>query len=534
MSQPVMNPIPADQLPPLEDELGQPASSQGFLPPGQPGADARPYFWLTLFHSLSFAVLLVAALALFWQNQHTSYLYLAATYGATFLGHWLGWLVGSRLRRPSQGLMITAVFTAISILLPIFFFADYWVVGLVLAVLLVSEVGLAGQARYIPAFTLFALLLLAAMLASDLWLASADRLYLLSELTTPAHRSIAILALASWLLFILLPILINWRIGQTVRLNLSTQLSTLFTAIAGISIVAVMAVILWQVSTSQIQQVGQSFQTVAEFNAERIGNNLEQQITLLKSLWYDQSLLYGINTANVRYGFAAYRPETLDQLRLDDLAWQTALESSDLVHTYTLNQQAQVLAGFVGGNPNHSDLIVTDMLGGLVAGASRKPPHFFYGDEEWWQVAWNNGEGGVYIGQPQFDPQTGSATVLIAVVIKDPSTRGPAQDPEAGTSVGVLASIYNISLIQADFATLATSSGGPVELVTADGILMACSLSLAPAGPSAATRPACPPSSPILRSTPPPGVIPMCCTPSAGKSSPTTPAATPLPRSPAP
>ena len=189
--------------------------------------------------------------------------------------------------------------------------------------------------------------------------------------------------------------------------------------------------------------------------------------------------MYGINTANVRYGFAAYRPETLDQLRLDDLAWQTAPESSDLVHTYTLNQQAQVLAGFVGGNPNHSDLIVTDMLGGLVAGASRKPPHFFYGDEEWWQVAWNNGEGGVYIGQPQFDPQTGSATVLIAVVIKDPSTRGPAQDPEAGTSVGVLASTYNISLIQADFATLATSSGGPVELVTADGILIASSSFLA-------------------------------------------------------
>jgi hypothetical protein len=284
--------------------------------------------------------------------------------------------------------------------------------------------------------------------------------------------------LIAWVILILIPFLINLRLAagparQAARLALSTQLSIVFTAIAALSILAVMIVILWQVSTSQIQQIGQSFQTVAEFNAERVGNNLEQQIVLLKSLWYDQNLMYGINTANVKYGFAAFRPETLDELRARDLEWQAALESSDLVREYTLNQQAQVLAGFVASNPNHTDLIVTDKLGGLIAGTSRKPPHFFYGDEEWWQAAWNNGEGGVYLGDLQFDPQTGLATLLIAVVVKDPQTRGSGQDAEAGTTVGVLAATYNIGLIQSDFSTLATSSGGPIELLSPDGLLIA-------------------------------------------------------------
>jgi hypothetical protein len=124
-----------------------------------------------VFNSLSYIALLVAALALFWQNQHISYLYLAASYGIAFLGHWIGWLIGARLQRPILGLSITAAFTAVPIILPVFFFADYWIIAIFLAVLLVMEVGLAGQTPSTPSFTLFALLLLAAMLAIDLWLA---------------------------------------------------------------------------------------------------------------------------------------------------------------------------------------------------------------------------------------------------------------------------------------------------------------------------------------------------------------------------
>lgn len=488
-------------------------------------ANTQPsLFWLVLFNSLANLVLLVVSIIFFLQRQDPAYLYLAGVFGIAFAGYWVGWLVDVRRRHkaidlgvasqtgPGQyltpGLIVAALFLLPALVFPVFLFADYWIIALILAFVLILQVGLAGHTRIVPPLTLYLMLVLALMLVFDLWVVSnvfsaidplraAQANYIFPDLTAPANRLAAILGLVLWFIFTLAPILISIvplrrlpalsavheaagplaREGRTRSAALSTQLTLLFTAIAAFSIIAVIVVILWQVSTTQTEQIGNSFQTVVEFNAERVGNDLEQQIVLLKSLWYEQTLMYGINTANTEYGFDLYRPETLDELRATDAEWQTAHENSELVRGYTLNQQAQILSSFEASNPRHSSLIVTDRLGALVAATDRKPAHFYYGDEPWWQAAWNDGQGGQYIGELEFDEETGQASILVAVVVKDPQTRGTGT-AEAGTTVGVLAATYDLSLIQQDFNSLATASGGPVELVTADGDLVASSVSV--------------------------------------------------------
>ncbi len=481
-------------------------------------------FWLVLFNSLANLVLLGISILLFWQRQDLAYLYLAGVYGIAFVGYWFGWLSDARRghqpietgpasqmgtgQHLTPGLIIAALFLVPSLVFPIFIFADYWIVALILAFVLILQVGLAGHARIVPPLTLYLMLVLAVMLVLDLWVVSnvvsaidplraAQASYIFPELTASPNRPFVISGLVLWFVLTLSPILISAILfrrlsalsgaqgttspsagdGRTRSAALSTQLTLLFTAIAAFSIIAVIAVILWQVSNTQTEQIGDSFQMVVEFNAERVGNDLEQQIVLLKSLWYDQTLMYGINTANTEYGFDAYRPETLDELRAVDAEWQNAQENTEFVREYTLNQQSQILSSFEASNPNHNNLVITDRLGALVAATNRKPAHFYYGDEPWWQAAWNDGQGGQYIGQLVFDEGTGAASVLIAVVVKDPQTRGTG-DAEAGTAVGVLAAIYDLSFIQQDFNSLATNSGGPVELVTADGELIASSVSL--------------------------------------------------------
>jgi putative methionine-R-sulfoxide reductase with GAF domain len=59
---------------------------------------------------------------------------------------------------------------------------------------------------------------------------------------------------------------------------------------------------------------------------------------------------------------------------------------------------------------------VTDRYGGLVA-ASARTSDYYQADEGWWQAAYNEGRGAVYIGEPELDESTGVIGVNLAVPV---------------------------------------------------------------------------------------------------------------------
>ena len=121
------------------------------------------------------------------------------------------------------------------------------------------------------------------MVAIDL-LALPTRLTILTDLPGAIFLAISFLILhLAGLTLLLWCLRLRPQASHHTRLDLATQQSLVFTGISAISIVVVTGVLIAQIRASQIEQVGQNFQTLAEINAERVGNSLEQQIAALLS-----------------------------------------------------------------------------------------------------------------------------------------------------------------------------------------------------------------------------------------------------------
>lgn len=97
----------------------------------------------------------------------------------------------------------------------------------------------------------------------------------------------------------------------------------------------------------------------------------------------------------------------LDEILALDEAWKIASDENPLI-TKTISDDRQVnpaasqLQDSLSAFPDQSEIMVTDGYGGTVAATGRLSD-YYQADEEWWQAAWNEGLGAVYISDPTFD-----------------------------------------------------------------------------------------------------------------------------------
>ncbi|HEX2620155.1 MAG TPA: methyl-accepting chemotaxis protein, partial [Phototrophicaceae bacterium] len=91
----------------------------------------------------------------------------------------------------------------------------------------------------------------------------------------------------------------------------------------------------------------------------------------------------------------------------------TAPDSDPFIQSYIKNEIAGELSEYHDTFPENLEVLVTDKYGALMA-ATQRTAHFVLSDEEWWQGAWNDGEGSYYISQPVFDETTHSYSIIIA------------------------------------------------------------------------------------------------------------------------
>jgi HAMP domain-containing protein len=134
------------------------------------------------------------------------------------------------------------------------------------------------------------------------------------------------------------------------------------------------------------------------------------------------------------------------------------------VLSYRNNPQTQELSKFRGAVLLHNNVFLTDRYGGLVAVQGEKPAQFAYRDEAWWQTAWNDSQGGIYVGNLKIDPETKIAYIFIAVGVLNPQTN---------RRLGVLASTYELSAIQREIGDDKTQSSVAVHLIARDGSVIA-------------------------------------------------------------
>ena len=216
----------------------------------------------------------------------------------------------------------------------------------------------------------------------------------------------------------------------------------LLIAFIGVTVFAVGALATYvYISTSNILRRGLE-RELTQHTVEvgiRLGDVLNEQVNTLTTLSLNEVLRTGVETQNASY--VGNADDTQAKLYAEDERWRAADEANDnsdfLVQWRLTNAVAKELLEYQKIFPNNVEVFVTDAYGGLV-GATNRTSDYYQADEDWWQTAYNNGQGAVYISEPEFDESSDALAVLVAM---------PLRNNETGEIVGVLRTTYLVSAL---------------------------------------------------------------------------------------
>lgn len=208
--------------------------------------------------------------------------------------------------------------------------------------------------------------------------------------------------------------------------SLQRGLPVAFLLVSVVSVLAVIAAVVLQLRTTLIDQKGNDTLTQIELNRNRLAEQIDNQMVRLQDIAGDDAL------AN----WALNEQKFLDEMSLQtrqayflnmESQWQDAASFRQSVY---FNQTSVTLQFAVGDSlPLFSQIIVTDLYGGLAGWSGEEPAEFYFADEAWWQQARNTTlEKPVFVGAPYFAPD--EQTVLVDVVM-------PLQSSIAGELEGL-------------------------------------------------------------------------------------------------
>lgn len=221
---------------------------------------------------------------------------------------------------------------------------------------------------------------------------------------------------------------------------------------------AVLAVVNNRVSSEiLVTRTGTTLKNLADTQARNVVALLEQETNVLNVLAFDSALSTAVAQANASYGSDANANQA--ELEKRDAQWRAAdaahNDADELVASRLNNPAAQVLQKFRAAYPENAEVFLTDKYGGNVA-ATNRTSDYYQADEEWWQKAYNNGQGAVYIGQPEFDESASTNAINIAV---------PIYGADEKTIEGILRTTFSIQAIATLLESVKPGETGHAQLL---------------------------------------------------------------------
>jgi GAF domain-containing protein/HAMP domain-containing protein len=199
-------------------------------------------------------------------------------------------------------------------------------------------------------------------------------------------------------------------------------LSFIFMSVITLGVLAIFN----QTSTSNLltTNLGRELKGLAETRAQRIGDLINEQINSITIISLNQIVQDEIRFSNQSY--AGDENTILAEIEALDQQWRAADAANNnndpLVQEKLTSESAQELLAFKKSFSDNAEVFVTDKYGALT-GTTNRTSDYYQGDEEWWQVAYNSGEGGIYVSDPSFDESLGAFSIVIAVPVVDEVTQ---------------------------------------------------------------------------------------------------------------
>jgi GAF domain-containing protein/HAMP domain-containing protein len=222
--------------------------------------------------------------------------------------------------------------------------------------------------------------------------------------------------------------------------------------------VSVMATAITAIGRSgAIQQSGNTVSELADRLALDLGNSLAAEIDILEVA--GAQFEEGAALASASYGNKS-EAEIIASINTLDTAWKSASDSDAIIQNVLDNQYSSELTEFQRFAPQHVEVFITDRYGANI-GATNRTSDYFQADEEWWQEAYNDGEGAIFISQPEFDESSNTFAVLIALPLH-----------YQGDFAGILRSTLTVNFIAQTLTREGIADVGLVDLRISDSQLL--------------------------------------------------------------
>ena len=235
---------------------------------------------------------------------------------------------------------------------------------------------------------------------------------------------------------------------------LQTKLIITFIALSIISVSAVAFAINRLILSELTDRVNEQLTEVANTSANSIGKELTSQVNFLQILASDSLL---------RSFLESQTPNSdLSEIENLDRQWREAVAANNtnqLMRSILQNEASNVLLEFKSNFPSHVEVFITDIYGANLA-STDITSDYYQADEEWWQRAYNNGRGAVFISQPIFDRSTETLSLQMAV---------PIFDLENTNVIGILRTSVNLEIITPILELGRPGETGRTEIYLPDG-----------------------------------------------------------------
>jgi len=204
------------------------------------------------------------------------------------------------------------------------------------------------------------------------------------------------------------------------------------------------------------ENAGINLSSLGASQAQSIGDVLNAEINSVISMSLDSLMQRTVKSAN--WSYINSPPAIEAKLTESEAEWAEAIAAnqpfSEVISARLDNDVALELRKFVTVFPLNLQMILTDMHGGLVAATDRNTD-FYQGDEFWWQSAFNQRRGILYVSQPMVEAAFQDEVIVIAV---------PVVDRDNGSTVGILQATYSMGGIAEIMSSLRLGESGTANL----------------------------------------------------------------------
>jgi len=209
-------------------------------------------------------------------------------------------------------------------------------------------------------------------------------------------------------------------------------------------------------SIALTNRVGNELNALASVEGQSVGDLLDRQVAMLESLSMDELIKSEVKNSDSHYIIKGVNIQ--DEINQFDKQWIVADAANNnndpLVLEHLNNPASADLKRFNATFPDNVETFITDFYGALVA-TSNRTSDYNQADEGWWQSAFNNGVGAVYIGSPEFDASSGTISINIAL---------PVRETRTGALLGIIRTTYELNGLESILSSGNLGKTGQAEI----------------------------------------------------------------------